>query len=72
MVLDAKCTEGVIPIVPTDIDYNITQLERVNEGIASTNVIAVAQILTSANDAQLGAMNEHGLSDEIPPQLGGH
>ncbi|PTB35589.1 hypothetical protein M441DRAFT_84485 [Trichoderma asperellum CBS 433.97] len=57
MVLSATRAEDAAPVVPADIDHKITELQRATEGIIGTNDIAVAQIFTSANAAQLRAMS---------------
>ncbi|KAH0493399.1 hypothetical protein TgHK011_000071 [Trichoderma gracile] len=57
MVLSATCTEDAAPVVPADIEAKVTELQRATEGTVGANTIAVAQILTSANAAQLRAMS---------------
>ncbi|KAL6900532.1 hypothetical protein GGI43DRAFT_52380 [Trichoderma evansii] len=57
MVLTATRAEDAAPVVPADIDDKITELQRATEGTVGTNAIAVAQIFTSANTAQLRAMS---------------
>lgn len=57
MVLSATRAEDAAPVVPADIDHKITELQRATEGIMGKNAIAVAQIFTSANNAQLQAMS---------------
>lgn len=57
MVLTASRAEDAAPVVPADIDHKITELQHATEGTVGTNAIAVAQIFTSANAAQLQAMS---------------
>ncbi|KAL7965539.1 hypothetical protein HDV63DRAFT_387157 [Trichoderma sp. SZMC 28014] len=57
MVLSATRAEDAAPVDFADIDNKITELQRATEGIIGKNAIVVAQIFTSANNAQLRAMN---------------
>lgn len=58
MVLSATRAEDAAPVIPADIDHKITELQRATEGTIGANTVAVAQIFTSANTAQLRAMSE--------------
>ncbi|OTA01211.1 Calpactin I heavy chain, calcium ion binding [Trichoderma parareesei] len=58
MVLSATRAEDAAPIVPADIEAKVTELQCATEGTVGANTIAVAQILTSANAAQLRAMSD--------------
>ncbi|TFB00090.1 Annexin A7 [Trichoderma ghanense] len=57
MVLSATRAEEAAPAVPADIEAKVTELQRATEGTVGANTVAVAQILTSANAAQLRAMS---------------
>jgi annexin A7/11 len=57
MVLSATRAEDAAPVDPVDIDRKVTELQRATEGTIGSNAIAVAQIFTSANNAQLRAIN---------------
>lgn len=56
MVLSGTRAEDAVRVDPVDIDHNITELQRATEGTIGNNAIVVAQIFTSANNAQLQAM----------------
>lgn len=58
MILSGKRAEDSAPIIPAEIDQKVTELQRATEGTIGANVIAVAQIFTSSNDAQMRAINE--------------
>ncbi|PTB63317.1 Annexin [Trichoderma citrinoviride] len=57
MVLSATRAEDAVPVVPADVEAKVTELQRATEGTVGANTVAVAQILTSANAAQLRAMS---------------
>ncbi|KAK5097925.1 hypothetical protein LTS08_006680 [Lithohypha guttulata] len=56
MVLKAERAEDAAPAIPQEIDRHITELHRATEGTIGANAVAVAQIFTSCNDAQIRAM----------------
>ncbi|KAL6856356.1 calpactin I heavy chain, calcium ion binding-like protein [Trichoderma novae-zelandiae] len=58
MVLSATRAEDAAPVVPADVEAKVTELQRATEGTVGANTIAVAQILTSANAAQLRAISD--------------
>ncbi|KAL7785494.1 hypothetical protein V8C37DRAFT_394119 [Trichoderma ceciliae] len=58
MVLSATRAEDAAPVMPADIDHKITELQRATEGVIGANAVAVAQIFTSASNAQLRAMSD--------------
>ncbi|KAM0345050.1 hypothetical protein ACHAPU_006936 [Fusarium lateritium] len=58
MVLSASRAEENAPVNPAEIDQKVTELQRATEGTIGANAIAVAQVFTSSNDAQVRAINE--------------
>ncbi|KAM0490502.1 hypothetical protein ACHAP8_011494 [Fusarium lateritium] len=58
MVLSATRAEDSAPVIPAEIDQKVTELQRATEGTIGANAVAVAQIFTSSNEAQLRAINE--------------
>ncbi|KAG8672188.1 hypothetical protein FPOAC2_05556 [Fusarium poae] len=58
MVLSATRAEDSAPVIPAEIDQKVTELQRATEGTIGANAVAVAQIFTSSNEAQLRAVNE--------------
>ncbi|KAH7184902.1 uncharacterized protein B0J16DRAFT_340634 [Fusarium flagelliforme] len=58
MVLSATRAEESAPVIPQEIDQKVTELQRATEGTIGANAVAVAQIFTSSNDAQIRAINE--------------
>ncbi|KAL1878139.1 hypothetical protein VTK73DRAFT_8019 [Phialemonium thermophilum] len=58
MVLAATRAEDAVPPHPAEIDQKVTELQRATEGTIGANAVAVAQIFTSSNDAQLRAVDE--------------
>lgn len=58
MILAGTRTESAVPVNVAEIDQKITELQRATEGTIGANAVSVAQIFTSANDAQLAAMCE--------------
>lgn len=59
MVLSANRAENAAPVIPAEVDYKVTEVQRATEGTIGVNGIAVAQIFSGCNDAQI-----HALSDE--------
>ncbi|KAF4455740.1 annexin a11 [Fusarium austroafricanum] len=58
MVLSATRAEDSAPVIPAEIDHKVTELQRATEGTIGANAVAVSQIFTSSNDAQLRAIND--------------
>ncbi|RGP77272.1 annexin a11 [Fusarium longipes] len=58
MVLSATRAEESVPVNPAEIDQKVTELQRATEGTIGANAVAVAQIFTSSNEAQIRAINE--------------
>ncbi|KAM0367706.1 hypothetical protein ACHAPZ_009620 [Fusarium culmorum] len=58
MVLSATRSEDSAPVIPAEIDHKVTEIQKATEGMIGANAVAVAQIFTSSNDAQLRAINE--------------
>ncbi|KAI1474871.1 Annexin [Daldinia eschscholtzii] len=58
MVLSATRAEDAAPVIAADIDHKVTELQRATEGTIGANAIAVAQIFTNSNAAQLHALCE--------------
>ncbi|KAJ6443784.1 annexin-like protein [Purpureocillium lavendulum] len=58
MVLAATRAEDAAPVNPAEIDHKISELQRATEGMIGANAAAVAQVLTSSNDAQIHAMSD--------------
>ena len=78
MALAGTRAEPGAPIIPTEIDHKIAEIHRATEGIRGSNAIAVAQVLTSSNDAQVRAMADayrqkyhRSLEDVIEKEFGG-
>lgn len=57
MILAANRAEDAAPVIPAEIDYKTTEIQRATEGTLGANGIAVAQIFTSSNDAQIRAIS---------------
>ncbi|KAI0846705.1 Annexin [Daldinia vernicosa] len=58
MVLSATRAEDAAPVISSDIDYKVTELQRATEGTIGANTISVAQIFTNSNTAQLYAISK--------------
>ncbi|KAI1463802.1 Annexin [Daldinia caldariorum] len=58
MVLSATRAEDAAPVIAAEIDHKLTELQRATEGTIGANAIAVAQIFTNCNAAQLHALCE--------------
>ena len=58
MVLAAHKAEDAAPVIATEIDHKVTELQRATEGTIGANAVATAQIFTSSNAAQIHAMSE--------------
>lgn len=57
MILTANRAEDAAPVIPAEIDHKTTEIQRATEGTLGANGIAVAQIFTTSNDAQLRAIS---------------
>ncbi|KAI1643085.1 Annexin [Daldinia loculata] len=58
MVLSATRAEDAAPVISSDIDHKVTELQRATEGTIGANAISVAQIFTNSNTAQLNAISK--------------
>ncbi|KAF3065899.1 Annexin A7 [Daldinia childiae] len=58
MVLSATRAEDAAPVISSDIDQKVTELQRATEGTIGANAISVAQIFTNSNTAQLQAISK--------------
>ncbi|KAI0134836.1 Annexin [Daldinia grandis] len=58
MVLSATRTEDQVPVIDSHIYQKVTELQRAAEGTTNANAIAVAEIFTKANAAQLYAISK--------------
>lgn len=57
MVLAGTRAEDHIPVLEHEIDQKVTELQRATEGRIGVNAVAVAQIFTSCNNAQIHALS---------------
>jgi annexin A7/11 len=56
MVVAGNRAESSAPLVPQQIDNDVQEIYKATEGRTGTDELLVCQILTSRNDAQIGAI----------------
>lgn len=56
MLIAARRNEDSVPVIPQEIENDVTNLQQAMGNVISKNAVQASQILTSKNDAQLRAI----------------